>query len=290
MYKIFNLIVLVSFTIIGCADNENSSTSDNPSNSNANIILSSYNIKYSSTPQVTVDLNNNGNYLLEYKNSKVVKRIGGVLAGASGSGMGGYFSNNVYDTIIYSNNKIEIFTKIIPFGGMNQIVPNKKEFFLDSNQKILKKINYNSEYYISDNDTINFEYSNNKISRTFKFNPYENSVSSESFYNYNSNGNLESILTKEYAFNYDVDGLFIGKEYIYKIIETFEDYDSANNPFTKSGIFDNIYYRSLSNNNYRKYTFKKYSNPLGQNSLVGEQFSNYNINYDSSGNAIFIIN
>ncbi len=284
MNKTFSIILFFSLIIIGCdSDNEISSIQ------NEEVVLKSYNVRYSSTPDIST-FEDEGNYLLKYKNFKVVKRIGGEMSPASGSGMGGYFSSKVYDTIIYSNNRIEIFTKIMPSGGTTQIVPNKKVFFLDSNQKIIKKINYNSDYTSRDNDTINFEYSNNKISRTFKKKYFENDVHSESFYNYNSNGNLENITTKEYTFNYDENGVLIGREYTHKIIETFENYDSSNNPFKKYGIFDNIYYRSLSRNNYKKYTLKKYYIALGENFLIDELIYNYNINYDTSGNAIFTIN
>ena len=40
-------------------------------------------------------------------------------------------------------------------------------------------------------------------------------------------------------------------------LELFEDYDSAPNPTKPLMIFDKIFYRSLSYNNFRKYSFEK---------------------------------
>ena len=228
-------------------------------------------MEYADYPTV-YDIENNELVNLTFENDRLIKRQGGILNGSGNSGVSGYYNKNVYDTIIYFSNKIITYTKIIPTEGTSTTVPNKKELDL-LNGKIIRKIYHNSEEYLSDNDTIQFEYSGNKIVKTYK-----EGSNYEKLYYYNVNQNLDSIVTNEYIPNNILR---------YKTIEIFEDYDNAVNPFKSLVIFDDTFKRSLSTNNYRKYTILK--KDLFTDNININWSKNFNITYDSQGMPIFSI-
>jgi hypothetical protein len=90
--------------------------------------------------------NNNGNVLVDYNNSKIVRRVGGILSASSGSGVSGYFSKIVYDTIVYNGNTIESYNKIAPNSNFTSVSPNRKVINLNSNNQIVSKIYYKDDF------------------------------------------------------------------------------------------------------------------------------------------------
>ena len=283
------LIVLLCFIASCSHDNVNQSVNVMPATSIAPILQGYYikNADYNGVSIIDVSNNNNGNVLINYNNSKIVRRIGGIMATASGSGMSGYFSKIIYDTIIYNGNTIENYNKIFPTPNLTGTAPNRKLINLNSNNQIVSKIYYKQDLNLYDNDTLDFEYNGlNKISRIS--NTTYSNLNFEKLFFYNSNNNISSIITKYYSYNYS--GTNIIQEYTYKEIETFGDYDNAPNPFIPFVIFDETFNRSLSINNYRTYNYEKYLYPLSTNQLVNSYTINYNLNYDSDGNAIFTNN
>ncbi|HSD14772.1 MAG TPA: hypothetical protein VLB74_09000 [Flavobacterium sp.] len=239
--------------------------------------MSSYNMEYTDYPFVYDDplVDNDEIVNLLYTNNKLVKRQGGLLNVSANTGVIGLYHPNVYDTIIYTPNRIITYNKIIPFGGSTDIVPNKREInYLDG--RIINKVYHKNENDgLANNDTIRFEYNGNKIVRTYK--GRNNYVSRESLYYYNSNQNLDSIITKEYE-NYNL---------VYKMKETFENYDNAVNPFQNLTFFDDTFKRSLSRNNFRKYTKSEIN--LVLNETHGTYVKIYNLTYNPEGLPIFNI-
>jgi hypothetical protein len=245
------------------------------------------NADYTGVSTLDISSNNNGNILVDYSNSKIVRRVGGVMGTASGSGISGYFSKIIYDTIVYSENKIENYNKILPNSNYSSISPNRKVINLNSNNQIVSKINYKEDLNLYDNDTIDFEYNSlNKVIRIS--NTVYNNLLFEKLFYYNTDNNISSIITKYY--NYYESGTSVIQQYTYKEIETFSNFDNAPNPFIPFFIFDETFNRSLSTNNYRLYSYEKYLYPLSTNQLTNSYIINYNLNYDSSGNAIFTNN
>ena len=265
MIKKIVSITLLIFGFYSCNRDENDTAYEQ------DYRMSSYNMEYTDY-QTVYDIENNELVTLTFENDRLIKRQGGILNGTSNTGVSGYYDENVYDTIVYSSNKIIAYTKIIPTQGTSGITPNKKELHL-SNGKIISKIYHNSEESLSDNDTIQFEYSGNKIVKT-----YEEGNNYEKLYYYNVNQNLDSIVTNEYMPN-DI--------LRYKTIETFEDYDNAVNPFKSLIIFDDTFKRSLSANNYRRYSILK--KDVLTNNIHINWFKNFNLIYDSQGIPIFSI-
>lgn len=283
------LIAIICFTI-GCSNNNVSQdTSSNPIPLVAPILQGYYfkNADYNGVSTIDIANNNNGNVLVDYANSKIVRRVGGVMATASGSGISGYFSKIIYDTIVYSGNRIENYNRILPNSNYTSVSPNRKVINLNSNNQIVSKIYYKQDLNLYDNDTLDFEYNSlNKVIRIS--NTVYNNLLFEKLFYYNSNNNVSSIITKYY--NYYESGTSVTQQYTYKEIETFGDFDNAPNPFVSFFIFDETFNRSLSTNNYRSYSYEKYLYPLSTNQLTNSYTINYNLNYDSSGNAIFTNN
>jgi hypothetical protein len=262
--------VLVAIFIIGC-------TNDEPNSENVinymDISINEYNFNLNEGSQYNYTPNN---IIFEKLNGNVVKRKGYPIVATSIPGSQNYFTYNIYDTIFKENNKITIFNKVIPFNGITSIAPNKKEFFLNNDGKIIYKINYNQEYNNSDNDTVFFDYLDTKIIKTYSKN-YGTKTKESNFY-YNTNQNLDSIVTNFYSYDYQLNQMIVVPTYE---VETFEQYDNVSNPFSSLTIFDDMFKRSLSKNNYKLHKITQYY-PFQvkyQKSLT--------LYYDSMGNLIY---
>lgn len=69
-----------------------------------------------------------------------------------------------------------------------------------------------------------------------------------------------------------------------KVVEEFSNYDSAINPIKNLSLFEETFYRSLTNNNFRKYERKEYD---VDNNLILFSFKNWTLIYDESGKVKF---
>lgn len=67
-------------------------------------------------------------------------------------------------------------------------------------------------------------------------------------------------------------------------IDLFEDYDNAPNPTRGLIFFDEIFHRSLSSNNFRKYSFRKYD---GEGQIISAQNKTWTFQYDEKGMPIY---
>jgi len=215
-------------------------------------------------------------FYFEYDTQKkLIKKTSGIYSS------NGYFLNNFYTSLIYKGNKVTVeeFSSLathIVFKNTNYYTLNNK------NQIIIREIpdtQHNDRYkkYL-------YKYDNNKLieitttlpNRPYDINkPYYSYVLtySEKLY-YDSNGNLSK--TEYYEQH---DGVNVGN----KIIRTFEDYDTSYNPTKRLFLLEEYFYRSLSNNNFRKYT----KNTYGEfNNLISFSTTSLGFTYDSSGNII----
>jgi hypothetical protein len=268
MKKIIFILIITLF--IGCTNDE--SNSENNINY-INISINEYNFNLNEGSQYNYAPNN---IIFDKLNGNVVKRKGYPITASTISGSQNYFTYNIYDTIYKENNKITLFKKVIPFNGITAISPDKKEFFLHNNGKINYKINYKEEYTNSDNDTLYFNYSNEKIIQTYS-KAYGYKTKESDFY-YNTNENLDSIVTKFYYYDSQLNQILLSPT---REVETFEGYDTSMNPFSSLTIFDDMFKRSLSKNNYSKHNITQY------NPYFVKYTKNLTLQHDSMGNLIY---
>lgn len=262
--------LFLALFIISCS-NEDSPEKNSESESliteiNANI----YNSALSSELKFTFDYDSN---------QRLILKNGGFISISLSTGFNNIFTNKVHTSFTYNGNQINIEnfstysdlsiqkeTRIVTLNSSNKI--ETKEIPNLSNSFLSKKLNYT--------------YTGNKLIKivtTYPNMPYDATdpddyiLSYTEFFYYDSKGNL----TKTEYFEQQ-NGINKGQ----KIIQTFEDYDSSENPCQKLQLLDEFFYRSLSSNNFRKYTQSKYSDDV----LVFENTSTWNFTYDQNGKII----
>lgn len=215
-----------------------------------------------------------------YDNSnRLTKKTGGFLQLATTTGYSGFFINEIYTTLVYENNKVTVedFTTSVVFT----VPKNTRYFTLNSAIQIEQKVIPNTyNIYWSKNQV--FDYSNEKlqeIKTTFPNMPYDSTdpndyllTYSEKFY-YDSSGNLSKT---EYFEQHN--GINKGE----KIVRIFENYDKGLNPWKRFHLLDEYFYRSISKNNYRKYTEVHYNNEI----ITSSNEVNWTFSYDSNGNIL----
>jgi len=277
MKKIFSLFFL-SIILISCSRDSDDEIIDNnePLITKMGLILYPGSFPGSDGTEMS--------FSFQYNNDKqLIKKIGGFRSISSSVGFGNYFTDKIYTSLIYNNNHVTIenFSSSPDFS----ILKNSKYFVLDNNKRIKQKDIPSTNNYSNYLDERQFFiYNNNKqlteINTVLPNMPYDPSepydyirTYLEKFY-YDSNGNL----TKTEYFE-QKNGVNKG----IKIIRTFEDYDNSYNPWKRLYLLDEYFYRSLSKNNFRKYTIIRYEEN-GEISLNSQQ--SWAFNYDSSGNII----
>ncbi|WP_140418647.1 hypothetical protein [Pedobacter sp. AJM] len=225
--------------------------------------------------------NNNPDFTFNFEYdtySRLIKKIGGDLTIPISSGNVKVFTDKIYTTLVYSgqNVTVEDFSSSADFSA----VLNTKYFTLNDLNQIEKKEIPNENNYLLKKQT--FNYSDKHITEIKTFFPNLPYVSTD----------LNSfILTYVEKFYYDINGNLIRSEYFRqqnginkgeRIIRTFEDYDNSINPFKRLQLLDEFFYRSLSKNNYRKYTEIHYYNEI----LGSASTTTWSFNYDGKGQII----
>jgi len=177
------------------------------------------------------------------------------------------FSEEIYDEITYRGN--EIILKKQSNDPQIVIPIYKRTFIKNQNQKIVQKIIETSQPFRI--DTLNFEYDLSGKLSSIKTNL------KESFFYFNANDNLDSIVSNKYNSQ---------MELIEKTLEKFRGYDNAANPTIGFSIFEELFTRSLSANNYSSYLFEK--TIITPNShFYSSRYREWNLKYDNNGNIIF---
>lgn len=188
---------------------------------------------------------------LTYENGKLVKRSGGILSASPNSGAGGVFNEFVYETVTYASDEI-LTQKFYNGPGGATYAPNHQKMKLGPGGRMIWKTSYvenQPEWAI---DTTWFTYDDTRVVKTqYKRGMHETVAD----YYYNGQSNLDSIVAHDFH-----GGIYVG----YKRVLRFENYDNSPNPLKHMWLFDDTYFRSLSQNNFTKYSHWGYVDDTGE--------------------------
>ena len=260
------ILFLFAITLFSCS-NDDDTTENKP-------LLNSYHFANMFYVQPTLASATESNQVtLTYNNEgQIIKRLGGVRAIDPATGFYGAYSAEISDEVSYSNQTILIEEgRIVPFYPDPA---SRTKIVLDGNNKMLQRINLKEmPIYQTASDTVKFTYNTaGLISGSRKGKPNSDYEIAEYFYN--TNKNLDSIVTQ----------IYISGSYFYKVKETFSGYDTATNPLKKLFIFKETFLRSLSKNNFMHYQKNQYD---FENTLVAHEERNWTISHDANGDIIF---
>lgn len=208
---------------------------------------------------------------MEYKNNRISKRIGSVIKIIPPYSP--IFTKQIYYTLIYPNNQISILTKSNS-KEISGVTNYKKDVFFENN-RIVKTIQY-YQYINEKNDVVYYTYKGNLLVKRLGYKG-EN-LAFQSDYYYNAKNNLDSIVSRFSEYNASNEKLEIDSKSIRRIKETFENYDEHINPLKSLIIFDDSFNRSLSSNNYQKYSYLNFN---GKGDLLNEWNYTYDLKYDA---------
>lgn len=212
---------------------------------------------------------------LKYNHSnKIVHRIGDLIGVNPQSGFLYRFIDDIADTLVYEGNSIIIKKHIL--NGENWIASYKRELLLKDGLLVRKIFDYSyyGTYYFDRYDTVMFYYNDSKQiekTRAFRFN---NRM--ESNFKYDENGNL-SMVTSELLNRTTNDT-------IHKDTLLFSDYDNSPNLTKELIIFEECFFRSLSTNNFRKYSFIRRNR---FNTVLTTEKRSWNFDYDKNNYPIY---
>ena len=199
----------------------------------------------------------------EYQNNKLSKRRGGYIPMPASSGYTSpRYSTEIYDSVhLNSSNLITLVTKY----NLTDDLPPKKTEITFANGMITKKITFDEKRP----DTIYYFYDSQR--RLKKTEQYFKSDKITKEYTFDDKGNLKKITTIEKA-RYE--------DYVnYTSEELFGGYDNKPNPLKGLCLWQDLFYRSLSNNNFTTYSYT-------QGSYYMESHE-WKLTYDQNGNADF---
>lgn len=245
--------------------------------------IEKYNIIYMHH-QLSSNFPDSKNAFLQYANGKVVRRLENIfpveVTGHEDVPINEITTEGtIYEDVTYIGNEITI-ERDIDFQ-FYELSPNHRRYVLDNEGRIVKKIYVDNaiDFEVIVNDTIDYEYSDEgKLAKTYtNRNSY---FFSEADYYFNTQNNLDSIVRSNYY--RDINGIDI--IYQGKTVEVFSEHDTSTNPLKHLGIFDELFYRSLSVNNYARYDKYYYSH---QDELTNHEFRSWSFYYDENGNIRF---
>lgn len=210
--------------------------------------------------------------------NRLVKNVGGFLPLSGSTGFNASFSNQVYTSLIYDNNKVTVedFSSSPDFT----ILKNSKYFTLNAQNKIEQKEMPSAGMYWYRKDL--YSYKNgllDEIKTTLPNMPYD------------PNDPDDYILSYAENFFYDASGNLTKTEYFEqhnginvkkKTVRQFENYDTSSSPFKPLQLLDEYFYRSLSENNFR--TYKEFQFNYGE--VVSSKNVEWSFDYDSTGKII----
>jgi hypothetical protein len=203
---------------------------------------------------------------LVYNHSgQIAQRIGGLIGTNPNSGFSYRFYDRMADTVLYGNNTITIKKYEMPYADFQYAIPYERVLILN-NGKIITEICENDPNMPK--DTTHYYYNNlgqlSSIEHLFY-----GEIEKKSELIYNGKGNLTQIVSIYPNLNFDE----------YKDTILFTGYDNSPNLTKKLFIFPECFYRSLSNNNFSSYSYKKYSS---DNHIVESKSSTWHFSYDSN--------
>jgi hypothetical protein len=265
-------ILFIGILFFSCSSNE-----DDAADTNSDPLVKQ--IKFDGATNTGLAINSQEiNFNFEYDNSKrLTKKVGGYLAISPNTGFDRIFSNKVYTSFVYSNNKatVENF-----YDSDNYAVAKGTIYYtLNSANLIVEKEVPNS--IAINSKKLVYKYSEGKLTEV---------VTSYPNMTYYPDDETDFILTFSEKFYYDAKNnltkteyteLHNGKNEGRKIVRTFEEYDTSYNPFKRMQLVEEYFYRSLSKNNFRKYTETSYYHDDVSTNETGWKFV-----YDNQGNII----
>lgn len=211
---------------------------------------------------------------LEYENGRIVRRTGGIISSAPATGYMHSFSDAVYDTLVYSGDQLVIDKRAKPF--LNELFKRTIRY---SGEKMVQRVTERQLPIYT--DTTDFFYdSSGKLIRSVTRGLYfplggSSPYQLESNYYYNGDTNLDSIVS-----------LGSGSPLVMAhAVDVFTEYDQAANPLKGLMIFEEIFYRSLSENNYTSYKKKIYHPETGAVTVLAER--TWDLRYDDEGQVLF---
>lgn len=262
-------ILFIGIILNSCSNN------DNLDSENPDALVTSIKIDLINAVQMEIF-----DFQFEYDYKKrLIKKTTAQLIQQNGSF--NYINLDVYTTLTYNNNNVTVED----FSTSNNYPLSKNTNYYTLNNKNQITIREIPDiYYNERSKKMFYKYANNKLTEiitTYPNRPYDVNIPyysyiltySEKFY-YDTNGNLSK--TEYYEQH---DNVNVGN----KTIRTFGNYDSSYNPTKRLFLLEEYFYRSLSNNNFRRYTQKTYNE---FNDLINFSENNLSFNYDANGNII----
>lgn len=218
---------------------------------------------------------------VEYDGSRNPVRISGGFIDFVAEGYRSGVYAEIYDSIGYSGNEIHLTRKenhpIYEFPS-----PFTRKIILDDNDRIsmiIRPTYQGGELTLVDTTFFSYQ-GTGEIEKT-----------TEKRWRIGANANTyRSTETKVYTyFNGNVtliEGTRIGRQgVITKTLESFEGYDNAKNPAYKLAIIDEIFYRSLSKNNFTKYFYKLTTE---DGDVIDASTKEWTLSYDNNGLPTFL--
>ncbi|MET7029516.1 hypothetical protein [Sediminicola luteus] len=246
-------------------------TEDPKDTENISQVMSSYKLGYMMFPAKMDYRDLDKLVLLERDaDNQVIKRVGGMYEAFNEMiGFSYDFSEKIYDEVSHETDRIIVKRSTTdPEIVLPEFV---RTYILGEEDKILQKIIDTPEQ----KDTLDYNYdADGKLSTIISrntLNPKHIQIS------LNSSGNLDTLKT----FYYDNE-MNLEK----KVIETFNGYDQAENPIKDLSIFEELFYRSLSTNNYTFYMIMETTYYNG--GWKGySTYREYSLKYDIKGQVMF---
>ncbi|MCS3532328.1 hypothetical protein [Chryseobacterium sp. JUb7] len=273
--KLKLFLLATSLALTSCANNDDGVTTEinQPVAVNANKI--SWNFPNLSQPSSGNDFN----YTFEYDTQgRVIKKMGGKLQLSGSTGFSSVYSKSIYTTITYTGNTATMKTYSSDPNFNVQLQERRFEFDHQGNvtKLIIPEI---SNQYLEKHLTYTYDSSGKltQILTEYPNMPYDPSDPDDYIwtdiekFSYNNSGNLEKATKTEKHNNIDA---YVTNEV------TFENFDSAPNPFKNLGVFEDYFYFSLSKNNPKRRISKEYK-PYSSEFFLNQ--SNWTNQYNQDG-------
>jgi hypothetical protein len=197
-----------------------------------------------------------------YLNGRPNVRTGGWLPIATSGGFSYIFSTLVYDTVVYNGNNITLTTH---YNGDGIIMdPNQRDLLLENGR--LKRV-------VKAPDTTFFYY--NAKNQPTKTETFSLSAHITRNFVFDNSGNLQNVKSSRVSRE--------DEHIIYQEEETFTGYDNKPNPLKGLWLWDDLYYRTVSANNFSGYTYTQSTLQNGQVAVVANQQSTIPLFYTANG-------
>lgn len=271
--KLLLFSTLLAFA--SCSNNDDEITTEITQPANTNTSKVSWNFPVLSEPFSGNELN----YTFEYDaQGRVTKKIGGKLGLSGSTGFPYAYSKSAYTTISYTGNMATM--KNYSGNPSFTVLLEERKFEFDSQGRVIKLIipQVNNSY-MDKHLTYTYDTSGKLIEILTEYPniPYDPTDPADYIwtdlekFTYNNSGNLEKATKTEKHNNIDA---YVTNE------TTFDNFDSAQNPFKSLGIFEDYFYFSLSKNNPQRRISKEYQ-PYSSEFFLNQ--SNWTNQYNSDG-------